>query len=77
MEEGLFCAEISLISFFAVEGKAGGEAWRENLQRVLRLFWKVIKDKSIIMVQSEHIFHEKRSQRINYLAKMKPGVLLN
>jgi hypothetical protein len=46
------------------------------MRRVLRLYWKIIKDKSIIMVQGEHIFHEKRSQRDLYLSKLKASAIL-
>lgn len=68
VEENLYCEEISKLTIFTLEsGRIGNESCiNTNSLRILRLFWKLIKDRSALMISHDHIFQYKRSQRRHY-----------
>lgn len=44
-----------------------------STNRLLKLFWKLIKTKSQLIAEQTHIFCFRRSQRKNALLKLKPN----
>ena len=59
VEENIYCEEISKTTFFVLDSnKANSERLLndENF-RLMRLYWKIVKDKSKIIFEHDHIFH--------------------
>lgn len=79
VEEGIYCEEISKTTIFTLDSNRSSlrNSLNEGSDKLLRLYWKIIKDKSLIINSHDHIFQEKRSQRKHYLERLKPSVILN
>ena len=59
VEENIYCEEISKTTFFVLDSnKTNSErSLSDETFRLLHLYWRIVKDKSKIIFEHEHIFH--------------------